>query len=105
VAVAVLSDSVLRVSFLISEQTLSGPVNACSPEPVRFRELLDHLREYRKAVVLPFPVSLFRLVAKELADELTNSQRIVPAKLHDLQYRFVYGNLKEALKDVFTSSK
>jgi hypothetical protein len=86
----------------VSNQTISGPVNACSPEPVRFRELLDHLREYRKAVVIPFPVSLFRLVAKELADELTNSQRIVPAKLQDMQFRFVYGNLKEALKDVFT---
>jgi len=86
----------------VSNQTLSGPVNACSPEPVRFRELLDLLREYRKAVVIPFPVSLFRLFAKELADELTNSQRIVPAKLQDMQFRFVYGNLKEALKDVFT---
>jgi len=86
----------------VSNESLSGPVNACSPEPVRFRELLDHLREYRKAVVIPFPVSLFRLVAKELADELTNSQRIVPAKLQDMQFRFVYGNLKEALKDVFT---
>jgi NAD dependent epimerase/dehydratase family enzyme len=86
----------------VSDESLTGPVNACSPEPVRFRTLLDHLREYRKAVVIPLPVSLFRLFAKELADELTNSQRIMPAKLHDMQFRFVYGNLKEALKDVFS---
>ena len=86
----------------VSNQTLSGPLNACSPEPVRFRILLDHLLEYRKAFVIPLPVSLFRLVAKELANELTNSQRIVPAKLQEMRFRFVYGNLKEALKDVFT---
>ena len=86
----------------VSNESLSGPVNACSPEPVRFRELLDHLREYRKAVIIPLPVSLFRLFAKELADELTNSQRIVPAKLQNTQFRFVYGNLKEALHDVFS---
>lgn len=86
----------------VSDESLTGPVNACSPDPVRFRTLLDHLREYRKAVVIPLPVFLFRLFAKELADELTNSQRIVPAKLHDIQFRFVYGNLKEALKDVFS---
>ena len=85
----------------VSNESLSGPVNACSPEPVRFRALLDHLREYRKAVVIQLPVSLFRLFAKELADELTNSQRIVPAKLQSAQFRFVYGNLKEALQDVF----
>jgi uncharacterized protein len=86
----------------VSDESLTGPVNACSPEPVRFRALLDHLREYRKAVVISLPLSLFRFFAKELADELTNSQRIVPARLHDMQFRFVYGNLKEALKDVFT---
>jgi uncharacterized protein (TIGR01777 family) len=86
----------------VSDESLTGPVNAGSPEPVRFRALLDHLREYRKAVVIPLPVSLFRFVAKELANELTNSQRIVPAKLYDRQFQFVYGNLKEALQDVFS---
>jgi len=86
----------------VSDESLTGPVNAGSPEPVRFRALLDHLREYRKAVVIPLPVSLFRLFAKELADELTNSQRIVPAKLQSTKFRFVYGNLKEALQDVFS---
>jgi len=29
----------------VSDESLTGPVNACSPEPVRFRALLDHLRE------------------------------------------------------------
>jgi NAD dependent epimerase/dehydratase family enzyme len=47
-------------------------------------------------------LSIFLLITKELANELTNSQRIVPAKLQDMWFRFVYGNLKEALKDVFT---
>ena len=97
-----MEDLIRIYETVVSNQTLSGPVNACSPEPFRFRTLLDHLLEYRKAVVIPFPVFLFRLVAKELANELTNSQRIVPAKLHNMQFRFFYGNIKEALKDVFT---
>ena len=96
-------DDLIRIyETALSDQTLSGPLNSCSPEPVRFRTLLDHLREYRKAVVIPFPLSLFRLVAKELADELTNSQRIVPAKLNNIQFPFVYANLNKAVKDVFT---
>jgi uncharacterized protein len=86
----------------VSNESLSGPVNACSPDPVRFRALLDHLREYRKAVVIPLPVSVFRFFAKELADELTNSQRIMPAKLHNMDFRFTYGNLKDALQNVFS---
>jgi uncharacterized protein (TIGR01777 family) len=85
----------------ITDDRLSGPVNACSPEPVRFRELLDQVREYRKAFIVPVPDSLFRLFAKELTNELTNSQRVIPAKLNGLRFQFVYGNLREALKAVF----
>jgi NAD dependent epimerase/dehydratase family enzyme len=86
----------------VSNESLSGPVIACSPETVRFRAFLNQLRQYRKAVVVPLPVSLFRLFVKELANELTNSQKIVPAKLQNMKFQFVYGNLKEALQDVFT---
>jgi uncharacterized protein len=86
----------------IIHENLSGPVNACSPEPVRFHEFLNHITQYRKAIVIPFPVSLFRLFAKELADELANSQKMMPAKLRKMKFQFVRGDLNEALKDVFT---
>lgn len=86
----------------ITDAGLSGPVNACAPEPVRFHAFLDHIRQHRKAVILPVPVSLIGLFAKELIRELTNSQRIVPKKLSDMGYRFSYGNLKEAFQAVFT---
>jgi uncharacterized protein (TIGR01777 family) len=86
----------------IAHENLSGPVNACSPEPVRFHEFLNHIKQYRKAIIIPFPISLFRFFAKELADELSNSQRMVPAKLQEMKFQFVHGNLNEALKDIFT---
>jgi uncharacterized protein (TIGR01777 family) len=86
----------------ITHESLSGPVNACSPEPVRFHTLLNQITQYRKAVIIPFPVSVFKVLAKELADELTNSQRISPAKLQKIQFRFAHGKLNEALKAVLT---
>jgi hypothetical protein len=96
-------DDLIRIyETAITDERLSGPVNACSPEPVRFRELIDHLREYRKAIVLPVPVSLVRPFIKDLANELTNSQRVIPAKLNNMQFHFDYGNLKKAMQDVFT---
>lgn len=85
----------------IIHDNLSGPVNACSPEPVRFHSFLRQITQYRKAVIIPLPVSLFRLVAKELADELTNSQKTVPAKLRNIRFNFVHVHLEDALKDVF----
>lgn len=96
-------DDLIRIyEASIVHESLSGPVNACSPQPVRFHEFLEYITKYRKAIIIPFPISLFRLVAKELAAELTNSQRIVPAKLQKISFRFVHNNLNEALKDVFS---
>ena len=96
-------DDLIRIyEIAVSDQRLSGPVNATSPEPVRFRELLDHLREFHKAIVIPFPVSLIRPFINDLANELTNSQKVIPAKLNDIQFHFAYGNIQKALKAVFT---
>jgi uncharacterized protein len=95
-------DDLIRIyETAVSDQRLSGPVNACSPEPVRFRDLLDHLRKYRKAIVIPVPVSLIRPFIKDLANELTNSQKVIPAELNAMQFHFEYGNIQKALKAVF----
>ena len=96
-----MQDLVQIYELTLKETRLSGPVNACAPGFVRFRELLDLVRRYRKAVVLPLPVALFRMVSKELAEELTHSQKIFPAKLRDVGFRFRYGALANALEDVF----
>lgn len=97
-----MEDLIRIYETIITHESLAGPVNACSPEPVRFHAFLNQITQYRKAVVIPFPVSLFRLFAKGLADELTNSQRIVPAKMLNIQFQFVHANLNEAVKYLFT---
>jgi uncharacterized protein len=96
-------DDLIRIyEAAIVHENLSGPVNACSPEPVRFHKFLEYITKYRKAIIIPFPVSLFKLLAKDLAAELTNSQRIVPAKLQKINFHFLHGRLNDALKDVFS---
>jgi hypothetical protein len=94
-------DDLIRIyETAISDPSLTGPVNACSPEPLRFRELLDHLREYRKALVIPFPVFLIRPFVKDLANEFTNSQKVLPAKLNQIGFDFEYASIQKALKAV-----
>ena len=97
-----MDDLICIYEAAIVHESLSGPVNACSPEPVRFHEFLEYITKYRKAVIIPFPVFLFKLVSKDLASELTNSQRIVPAKLQKKKFHFLHGNLNDTLKDVFS---
>ncbi len=79
----------------------SGPVNACSPNPVRFRDFIDQLRTYRKAFALPFPAWLLKLILQETADVVLFSQKMVPGKLLKTRFQFSYPKLEDALKAIF----
>ena len=96
-------DDLIRIYHLaVTDENLSGPVNACSPHPVRFRELLNHIRAFKKAIVIPFPVSLLRIFMRETAEVVLFSQRMIPAKLFKNNFQFSYPNLRDALKEIFS---
>lgn len=83
------------------DATLSGPVNAVAPQPVRNREYTATLASvlHRPAVV-PVPSLGPRLLlggqgARELA---TASQRVAPAKLAAAGHRFRRPDLEGALR-------
>ena len=96
-------DDLIRIYHMaVTDKNLSGPVNACSPHPVRFREFLNHIRAFKKAIVIPFPVSLLRIFMRETADVVLFSQRMIPAKLFKNNFQFSYPNLRDALKEIFS---
>ncbi len=84
-----------------TDGTLSGPVNAAAPNPVRFRNFIDHLTTYKKALVIPFPKGLLKLFLQETADVVLFSQRMKPAKLIERDFRFTYPLLEDAFRDIF----
>ena len=96
-------DDLIRIYHMaVTDKNLTGPVNACSPHPVRFREFLNHIRAFKKAIVIPFPVSLLRIFMRETADVVLFSQRMIPAKLFKNNFQFSYPNLQDALKEIFS---
>jgi uncharacterized protein len=86
----------------ITNRNLSGPVNAASPNPMRFRDLLSCLTCYKKAVILPLPVFLLKLLLQETADVVLFSQRVLPVKLTNAGFQFSYPELDQALKEIFS---
>ena len=85
----------------VTDKILSGPVNACSPNPVRFHDFLSNLTKFQKAIILPFPVLLLKLFLQETADVVLFSQRMFPGKLMETSFQFSFSNLEDALKDIF----
>jgi hypothetical protein len=84
-----LDDLAAAVRFLLEHPEISGPINLCSPNPVRNRGLADALgRALNRPAFMPAPAFAIRLVLGEFANVLLGSQRAVPEKL--LQHRFVF---------------
>jgi uncharacterized protein (TIGR01777 family) len=97
-----MSDLLRIYHFAATDETLSGPINACAPNPVRFRDFIFGLTKYKKAIVIPFPVWILKLLLQETADVIMFSQKMVPAKLHERNFQFLFPRLEDALRDIFT---
>jgi len=96
-------DDLVRIYHLaVEDETLSGPVNACSPYPVRFKDFIKHIRIFKKALVIPFPTSLLRIFLRETADVFLFSQKMMPVKLLKNNFNFSYPYLRDALKEIFS---
>ena len=95
-------DDVLGLfSLALQTPTLSGPLNAVSPNPVTAQELADALGAILgKPARFPVPLFALKALVGEFADYLVASQRVVPKRGLALGYTFRWPTLAEALADV-----
>jgi uncharacterized protein (TIGR01777 family) len=100
-----MSDLLRIYHFAATDETLSGPINACAPDPVFFRDFIYELTKYKKAIVVPFPVRILKLLLGETADVIMFSQKMVPAKLHERNFQFLFPTLEDAFRDIFADKE
>jgi uncharacterized protein len=88
------------VNFALVNESLVGPINPVSPNPVRNAEFAAILnRVLGKKSGGTIPVFLLRLMLGEMVDALIlASRRIVPGKLLDAGYSFRFPELEIALR-------
>lgn len=101
-----LDDAVGAMVHALSDETLSGPVNAVAPYLVTNADFTKALAQMLK-VNAPFvaPAFVLRLVyGAEMADEmLLASQRVVPEKLLRANFYFKHPTIQDALKSIFNA--
>jgi uncharacterized protein len=102
-----LEDVLGIIGYAMDTNLLSGPVNAVAPTPVRNAEFAASLaRILHRPAFLPVPPFFLRLAFGEMADALLlSSQRVLPAKLSQLGYRFAHPELGSALASLFERSR
>jgi len=92
------ADAAGLVQACLTNETLSGPVNATAPDPVTNGDFTRALgRALERPTFLPVPGFALRLVLGEMASMLTTGQRVVPAAATAAGYEFRHPQLGGAL--------
>lgn len=79
----------------------SGIYNACSPSPETMDELAKTIGSVmNRPSFFKVPEPLIRLALGDAADPVTDSLRVIPARLLEAGFSFQYDDLKLALADI-----
>lgn len=98
-----LRDEVRAIRFLLENEAMRGPFNLTAPNPVQQKEFAETLgKAMDKPSWLPVPAFVLEASMGQMAKEtVLASQRVIPDKLLDAGFEFVFTRLDEALKDIF----
>lgn len=95
-----LDDAVNAIKLAIDDESIHGPINIVSPNPVRneeFTKTLGHV--LNRPTALAMPAFAARLAFGEMADEmLLASQKVLPKRLTAAGFQFQYPTLESAMR-------
>jgi len=98
------ADFVRAIEFMIAHQTMSGPVNICSPNPVPNREFLRALRAaWRQPIGVSAPAWMIEIGSFLLRTEselVLKSRRVIPGKLANAGFTFVFPDWPAAAQEL-----
>ena len=96
-----IEDEVGLVMFAMENDTVSGPINAGSPEVPRMEDFAHTLGEVmHKQSRVKIPLTVIRLMMGEVSNVLAKGKKVVPARALELGYRFKFVKLRDALEDL-----
>ncbi|WP_372367111.1 TIGR01777 family oxidoreductase [Candidatus Uabimicrobium sp. HlEnr_7] len=97
-----INDIVGIIEHIIDNKNVSGPINACAPNPVTNQEMTKTLgKVLSRPTIFPVPRFVFKTLARQMSDEmLFSSTRAKPKKIMDSGYVFQHNFLQDALQDL-----
>lgn len=93
------------VAWLITRETISGPVNLAAPDPLPNAEMM---RLFRRLVEAPFGLPATRwmleigaFILRTETELILKSRRVIPGKLLADGFKFQFPSMPEALQNLF----
>jgi hypothetical protein len=95
-----MEDLLRAILFVLDTEDIAGPVNICSPNPVRNRELAKVLgKELSRPSFFKIPAFSVGLILGEFGSMLLKGQRVLPATLLGNGFVFQYPDIVGALNE------
>lgn len=97
-----IQDEVQAILYLMEHPELKGVFNLTSPHPLRNRDFGRKIGEaVKRPSWFPVPAFLLRWLYGEMAEEtILSSQKVMPARLEEAGYEFVFPEAHKALTDI-----
>ena len=99
-------DWVRAVQFLMEHQSARGAFNLVAPNPVSNRSFAKTLGQVmRRPSLLPTPAFALKLALGSASTLALDGQRVIPAALNKLGFRFEFPELRLALRNILNTNK
>ena len=96
-----IDDMVSLINFIIETPAIEGAVNATAPNPVSNKEFSTQLgKVLNRPSKLTMPAWLLTIMMGEMAELLVYGQYIIPTKLTNHGYEFIYHDVSDALNNL-----
>jgi uncharacterized protein len=88
-------------AFLLKHPEISGPVNVCSPNPVRNKDLAKALgKALHRPSFIPAPGFMVKWVLGEFGSVILEGQKVIPRELLESGFDFQYPDIEKALRSI-----
>lgn len=98
-----IADMVRIVDFCLHDRSISGAVNSSAPTPVTNDEFGRTVATvYHRPHWFPVPAFLIKTALGEMSVMALEGQRVIPKKLLDHGFKFLFPELRQAIEDLRT---
>ena len=87
----------------IEDDTIKGSYNAASPQHATHSDFVNELGQVLNRIVIPVPAFTVRMMFGEMSVIALKGSRVSSKKIIDSGYRFVFDDLHEAMKEIFSN--
>ncbi|RTR26169.1 TIGR01777 family protein [Robertmurraya yapensis] len=97
-----IQDVVEAILFLMEHEEIVGPVNFTAPNPISMKELGQAIgKALERPHWIPAPSLALKMALGEMSLLVLEGQRVLPEKLQQAGYRFLYEKIDEALANIY----